>query len=155
MKKLTLIIVIALGSLLSQAQTLKGITIGHKLSIILPVTVLGDYYMDTTVGGLYGRLFIATLKDGRVRQITFISNDPAYPKYFADFKIAIETNYKVIFKEDTFEIRGSEKSYKAQDGDIGFWILKRADMTVVFQIYDRTLSSERVNEKTNSAIDDF
>lgn len=159
MKKLIFIFIACFGILSTNAQTLKGYSLG---GILVNPTIIGnpsyprdEHTVNTSVAGLEGVLQISALKDGRIFEIIFYSepmfdnNDMQkyldYDPRFQDFLKSVTDNYKISF---TRKDKNGGFYYKTDNNkfiiDISFMsrsadIVKSLDLSMRLTIKDDNL----------------
>lgn len=157
MKKLLVVLVLVLVSLVGYTQELKGIEIGSKGV---------SQTVETTVAGIEGVIFTYVLNDGRIYQMIFVPSEGEKTRrvYSSDIdalKNAIENKYKVSLKKRTLSDYSDDYIYYAKTEKTNFYISVESNRYMTppcklsFIIADISLSKIHDQEEKAKTADDI
>lgn len=161
MKKIILILSLAIINFISSAQSLKGFTLGEKL--------VGSSMKITTVAGIKGGVSVETLKDDTIVMILFMPSTPNGDKVkriseveLNRLKNGIEENYKVTFTKEEEDYSGNFKYIALDLNDSTMYIIKvdyneffDEPYQIVFAITNTKMVFKHNQERQEKANSDF
>jgi len=83
MKRIVMLVMLVLGVMFSQAQELKGVTLGTS----------NEKVTEATLGGIDGKILSYSIADGRTYMIVFVPNDRIWSDDVENLKDGLGTKY--------------------------------------------------------------